>query len=178
MTEHVIIFGPGVYVTGRTKPNNQAEEEEDWEEGGVVQWHCGQRTSGKKILKVWVSLYFSTETLTRLSLRRPTWPRNNRPRSKTGRIWVHLWTRTEHECVLWLVMARCVTLITVFQVVVYMRNRGSLVSLPPKARETTTKKAAAALTASWATAGEVMDRREGGVLQPPPAQAPPTATEG
>lgn len=52
MTEHDVIFGPGVYVTGRTKPNDQAEEEEDWEEGGVVQWHCGQRTSGKKILKV------------------------------------------------------------------------------------------------------------------------------
>lgn len=46
------------YVTGGTKPDNQAEEEEDWEEGGVVQWHCRQRAPGKKVFKVWVHLIY------------------------------------------------------------------------------------------------------------------------
>lgn len=44
------------HVTGGTKPDNQAEEEEDWEEGGVVQWHCRQRAPGKKVFEVWVHL--------------------------------------------------------------------------------------------------------------------------
>lgn len=72
----------------------------------------------------------------------------------------------------------CVTLAAVFQVVVFMRSRGSLASLPLKARVMTTTKAVAALTASSATAGEVMDKREGGVRRRPQGQAPPTATEG
>ena len=46
------------YVTGGTKPDNQAEEEEDWEEGGVVQWHCRQWAPGKKVFKVWVHLIY------------------------------------------------------------------------------------------------------------------------
>lgn len=177
MTEHDVIFGPGVYVTGRTKPNDQAEEEEDWEEGGVVQWHCGQRTSGKKILKVWVSL-FSTETLTRLLYVVLHDIKTTVPDQTRKVLGSFVGTFSPSASVLWPVVARCVTLTAVFQVVVFMRSRGSLASRPPKARETTTKKAAAALTASWATAGEVMDRREGAVLQRPPAQAPPTATEG
>lgn len=40
-----------------------------------------------------------------------------------------------------------------FQAAVFMRSPDSLASHPPKARETTTKKAAAARTASWATDG-------------------------
>lgn len=43
-----------------------------------------------------------------------------------------------------------------------MRSPNSLESRPLRAREKTTKKAAAVLTASWATAGEAMDREAPG----------------
>lgn len=58
-------------------------------------------------------------------------------------------------------------LLVVFQAAAFTRSPDSLESLPPRARETTTTKAAAALTASWATAGEAMDRRGVGGQQYP-----------
>lgn len=74
-------------------------------------------------------------------------------------------------------VAKRLTLAAVFQVAVFTRSRGSLASRPLKARETMRTKAAAALTASWATAGEVTDRREAGLRRRRPAPAPPTPTE-
>lgn len=58
-------------------------------------------------------------------------------------------------------------LLVVFQAAAFTRSPDSLENLPPRARETTTTKAAAALTVSWATAGEAMDRRGAGGLQYP-----------
>lgn len=58
-------------------------------------------------------------------------------------------------------------LLVVFQAAAFTRSPDSLENLPPRARETTTTKAAAALTVSWATAGEAMDRRGVGGLQYP-----------
>lgn len=58
-------------------------------------------------------------------------------------------------------------LLVVFQAAAFTRNPDSLENLPPRARETTTTKAAAALTVSWATAGEAMDRQGVGGQQYP-----------
>lgn len=54
-----------------------------------------------------------------------------------------------------------------FQAAVFMRSPDSSESPPLKARETMTMKGVAALTASWATAGEAMDREGVGVPQCP-----------
>lgn len=54
-----------------------------------------------------------------------------------------------------------------FQVAVFMRSHGSLVSRPLKVRETTTMKGAAVLTVSWDMAEEVMDRGKVGLPQCP-----------
>lgn len=64
-----------------------------------------------------------------------------------------------------------------FQAAVFMRNPDSLESLPPRVRATrTTTKAAAAPTASWATAGEAMDREGRAKARAPqtPGAPPPT----
>lgn len=58
-------------------------------------------------------------------------------------------------------------LLVVFQAAAFTRSPDSLENLPPRAREMMTMKAAAALTVSWATAGEAMDRRGVGGQQYP-----------
>lgn len=56
---------------------------------------------------------------------------------------------------------------SVFQAAVSMRSLDSSESRRPRARETTTTKGAAALTVSWATAGETTDRRRAGAPRRP-----------
>lgn len=60
---------------------------------------------------------------------------------------------------------------------VFMRSPDSSESPPRKARETTMTKAAAALTASWATAGEALDRGGAWVPRCPQTLEAHTTTE-
>lgn len=50
------------HVAGGPQSDHQAEEEEAWEEGRVVQWHYRQRASWKEVLKVWVQLSAEVES--------------------------------------------------------------------------------------------------------------------
>lgn len=61
---------------------------------------------------------------------------------------------------------------------VFMRSPGSSESHPPKAREKTMTKGVAALTVSWVTAGEIMDRGGAGGPQCPQTLAGHMPTKG